>query len=34
MDIEELSNKIDQYHEEDGRRTERYRYQNLSYILW
>ncbi len=34
MDIEELSKKIDKYREEDTNKSERYRYQDLSYILW
>ena len=34
MDIEELSQKIDRYHEEDTNRAKNYRYQSLSYILW
>ena len=34
MDIEELSQKIARYHEDDKREAKYYRYQNLSYILW
>lgn len=34
MDIEELSQKIDKYHEEDIKRANKAKYINLSYILW
>jgi Flp pilus assembly protein TadB len=34
MNIKELSEKIDSYHEEDTKRAKNYEYQNLSYILW
>ena len=32
MDIEELSNKIDKYHEEDIKRADRDKKENLGYI--
>ena len=32
MDIEELSNKIDKYHEENKKRAKRSKYENMSYI--
>ena len=32
MDIEELSKKIDKYHEENKKRAKRSKYENISYI--
>lgn len=34
MDIEELSKKIDAYHEEDKKREEKGRYENLGWVLY
>lgn len=34
MDIEELSKKIDKYHEESNKRAKNYKYQSLGYILY
>jgi hypothetical protein len=32
MDIEELSNKIDKYHEDDEKRAKKDKYENISYV--
>jgi len=34
MTIEELSKKIDKYHEQDIKRAKNYKYQSLGYILF